>query len=120
MNIPRHQVEERLAYIRTAAATGLPLSAVTDRFALARNNVRELMHRHGIELPATWLPRPTRKTASRLSDDAALMPDQVGDPASLTEDERGAAEALGIAFERAAWLVTCEAKGTAYGLRITR
>lgn len=120
MNLPRHQVEERLAYIRAAIAADLPLAAVTARFQVARNNVRELMNRHGIALPASWVPRPTRKYGERLPDGAPFQPDCTADPAALSAEEREAAERFGLRFDRAAWLLQCEASGTAYGLRVTR
>lgn len=108
MNIPRHQVEERLAFIRAAIASGQPLSAVTERFSVARNNVRELMQRHGIALPLAWVARPCKKHGPKLPDGSPFLPHMQGDPATLSPEVREAAGRFGIKPHRAAWLCTAQ------------
>lgn len=120
MNLPKHIIEARLATIRALIAAKAPFHMAIEQLNIERNNIRDLMRRHNIPLPDGWKPRPTKKYAARVPNGLGFLPDQVADPAALTDEEREAAERFGIRFERAAWLLQCEYSGTAYGLRITR
>lgn len=120
MNLPRHIIEARLAILNDIIQRGGSIAEAADTLEMARNNVRDWMCRRGIPLPAGWQARPTKKAGPRMPDGSPFLSDKVADPSALTEEEKEAAERFGIRFERAAWLLQCEFKGTAYGLRITR
>jgi hypothetical protein len=120
MNISKAQVEARVAGLNRLITEGRPINDAVALFGVPRNNIRDFMRRHKMEMPKHWVPRPHKVNRTQHNPNEPFLAAQRLPADRLTDDELDAAYRFGIHPERMAWLLTCEYSGTAHGLTCTR
>lgn len=96
--------EERVKKVQALLNKGKGPSEISEILNLTLGTVGHLISRHCTR-PASYVKRPNINVGNIMDWES------VGDPSTLTADQREYMEKLGISAERAAWLLSCPKGG---------